>query len=222
MTRPISFEEIFVHFEVERTSFAASAAPPVAAKTKPTNILTRWLHFGFALSIVLCLALSLGMAVNGRGLTGATIAFTLHKFIGLNALLLVSLYLMWSALGHAKSLATLFPWFSARTRKALAEELKHFHILFPHLHAVAAAMQGLGIAVALGATTTGLALVFCAIFREMLGGAESALATMHAVLARGLWCYLAAHGAAAALHALLRHRRMFSIFRLFTPDVDRS
>src|SRR3569832_381491 len=96
--------------------------PPRAdriSSSAAANILGRWLHFGIAICIVLCLILawlSAQASLRGHPLA-STVACNLHKFIGLNAMLLGLLFLVWSALGHARSLSELFPWFSPRRLK---------------------------------------------------------------------------------------------------------
>ncbi len=183
------------------------------------NILGRWLHCGMAICLALCLGFSLGMA--GRqatvGVPWALIAFNLHKFIGLNALLLVVLYIVWSAHGHARRLGDLFPWFSLGRLRAVVGELTR-PSGYVHMQAVPAMVQGWGLASALVATASGLYIVLL----QIAAGASASLGIwpqVHLIVSRMLWGYLLVHLCAVVLHVVWGQRAAVrSMFALFRPD----
>lgn len=185
------------------------------------NILGRWLHCGMAVCLALCLGFSLGMAgrAAGGGVPWALIAFNLHKFIGLNALLLVTLYIVWSAHGYARRLGDLFPWYSASRLRRIAQEIVRPRDWL-HMQAVPAMVQGLGLTAALVATESGLVMVLLQISADRAPDL-GLWPAVHLAASRVLWGYLVAHMGAVALHWLTGQRaavrRMFALFRPHEP-----
>ncbi len=178
------------------------------------NLLTRWLHFGLASSITLTLFLSLVMLQGEQHpVPLPVVAFNLHKIIGLNAMVLILLYLLWSSKHLAKSLTDLFPWFSIKKLKILFAELTRWRSLTdkPQL---AAAVQGSGILVALLTSATGTWLILGMIEPGLLMGWQDQIINSHTVLARVMWIYLGVHVSMAMLHALHGHLWFFRIFGL--------
>lgn len=195
-------------------------------RTAAHNILGRWLHFGIALCVVLCVALGCISARSGAPASGLgpVIAFNLHKFIGLNALLLLALFLTWSARGHARPPAELFPWFSRAHLQRIANEWRGERAGLD-LPATAAAVQGLGIAAAWLATSSGLALVLVSLFQDGTpqspAFATAKLSAIHSAADSALWVYLVLHVGAVFVHATQGEReRCARMFRLLEPDHD--
>ena len=187
------------------------------------NLLTKWLHFGIAISITIPLLFSIFMDKGGASLSFPLIAYDLHKFIGLNALLLVSLYLLWSAERKAKTSTELFPWFSLKQIKILFTEFKGLFSKSKNTgtKSMAAAVQGLGITFALVATTSGLYLIMGVIFPSLLFNSENIFIVLHAWSSNALWGYLALHLGAALWHIKLRKRKqILKIFDLLERRND--
>ena len=195
-------------------------------RTAAHNILGRWLHFGIAVCVVLCVVFGWIAGRSGRPAftLGATIAFNLHKFIGLNALLLLALFLTWSARGHARALGELFPWFSPARLRSIAQEWTREQAGMD-LPATAAMVQGCGLAAAWCATTSGLALVLVSLMQDGAPAQEPsparALAAIHSFADGVLWVYLMLHVGAVFLHAAKGNgERCARMFNLLQPDHD--
>ncbi len=184
------------------------------------NLLTKWLHFGFASSITLTLFLSLVMLQGGgEPVPLPVVAFNLHKIIGLNAMVLTLVYLLWSSRHFTKSLSDLFPWFSMKKLRILFSELTRWRSLNdkPQL---AAAVQGSGILVALLTSVTGTWLILGMIEPGLVMGWQDEIVKWHIVLARVMWIYLGVHVSMTLLHTLHGHLWFLKIFSLFQEEVS--
>lgn len=125
------------------------------------DILSKWLHVGMAICIVLCTAFVLiGMDSHTKKITAGLVYYNLHRFIGINFIIISTIYLIWSARKHGKPLRDLFPWFDARAMKQLKDELRQLSRLrdtrIAHLLGGMAVFLGVGAAL-LGAWAAYLA-----------------------------------------------------------------
>lgn len=188
------------------------------------NLLTKWLHIGLVISVTVPLIFSLFMNPMADKLGLPLIAFNLHKFIGLNALLLISLYLLWAKEKKAKSLSELFPWFSGKRLVALFREiggLLSTRRINGETKCIAAAIQGLGLGTSLVATATGLYLILGIIFPVLLTKIELVMILIHKYSSNALWGYLVLHVGALSLHVRIVHNRtMLQIFDLLERRND--
>lgn len=189
---------------------------PGAART----ILGRWLHLGLAVCITLCLLLSLCFVLPvGPQISGALVAFNLHKFIGLNGLFILCLYLMWTARGQAKAWSELFPWLSRERMACAMKEVVH-PSEWLHMRAVPAMVQGLGIAFAAAAFVSGLFMVLAVLLPSFAApDAVAAARALHRWSTSLLWVYLALHAGAVALHlACGGYEMVRPMFKLLDPE----
>lgn len=94
------------------------------------DILSKWLHMGMASCIVLCTAFYWGgMEVHAKQLSVGLIFFNLHKFVGINFIVISTIYLLWSAKKQGKPMQELFPWFNPHARECLIREVRQFRKL---------------------------------------------------------------------------------------------
>ena len=186
-----------------------------------SNVLGRWLHFGIALCLVLVLLLSLVMTTQATiGITVGLVAFTLHKFIGLNLLLFISLYFLWMKHGHTKKFTDLYPWFSRHKLIMLFEEIMLGWRHYKEWRLIPAAVQGVGLLIVLLTTLVGLILLIDVIFPSVLArlGMLSTMKEAHHVLTWGIWGYLLIHVGAFFLHLFIGNRKYLQMFQLLTLD----
>lgn len=87
------------------------------------DIMSKWLHLGMASCITLCVFMSFAMNAHTKEISWGLIWYNLHKFVGINFIVICTIYLIWSANRHGKPLFELFPWFNQKSRKALKAEL---------------------------------------------------------------------------------------------------
>jgi cytochrome b561 len=184
------------------------------------TILGRWLHLGLAVCITLCLLLSLCFVLPvGPEISGALVAFNLHKFIGLNGLFILCLYLMWTARGQAKPWGELFPWLSRDRMARVASEV-FAPAEWLHMRAVPSMVQGLGIVLAGAAFLSGLAMVLAVLMPSLAAqDAMAAARALHRWAASLLWGYLSLHAGAVALHMAYGGYEMIRpMFQLLDPE----
>lgn len=116
------------------------------------DTLSKWLHIGMAACIVLCTTMGLAMDVRGKIFTLEVAFFVLHKFIGLDFILIASIYLLWSSTRNGKPLTELFPWFNAEARQAVLTEVRAIRrVKARRLFAMTNGFAALAGAIALGA-----------------------------------------------------------------------
>ena len=109
------------------------------------DILSKWLHLGMASCICLCVFMSLAMNAHTKEVSWGLIWYNLHKFIGINFIVISSIYLIWSAKKQGKPLAELFPWINPLARAAIKSEFRQRRIL--RLNRITAVAQELFILV---------------------------------------------------------------------------
>lgn len=94
------------------------------------DILSKWLHVGMASCIVLCTAFYWGgMDVHAKQLSVGLVFFNLHKFVGINFIVISLIYLLWSAKKQGKPMTELFPWLDAHARECVMQEIRQFRKL---------------------------------------------------------------------------------------------
>ena len=174
--------------------------------------LTRWLHAGIALAVMIQLASSLVMEVPqpGKLLNGVGQSFfAVHRWSGMCVLTLLVLHWLWGLAGHVPyGWGHLYPWFSrARLRKVLSA-LKAMPAwlrgMLPtesdETAPLAGAVHGLGLV-----ATTAMALSGSIIFFGMAAdGSASGLIGLvreiHGLIANFIWAYFVGHLSMAVLH----------------------
>lgn len=184
--------------------------------------LTRWLHAGIALGIVLQLLSSLVMEVPKPGDARSALAsavFEAHETVGIGVLALLLTRWLWQLSGHAANgLGQLFPWFSRQRRAAVLGELQRLARLrfkeIPESGALAGGVHGLGLVLAAAMALSGTVIFFGMGEDGTTPAAVAALKEVHSFLATFMWIYLIGHGAMAAVHQWLGHRTLSEMFRL--------
>ena len=182
--------------------------------------LTRWLHVGLALAIPLQLLSEEFMKrpklVDGlpRVRTDAQITFfEMHECVGMAALAIVVLHILWSTTKAGGGLAHLFPYFKSGGCKSIIAELKQVPgWLSGKLHmdadnsALAGSVHGLGLVLVLVMAVTGSTMFFG--MDEVTGQMGEFVHTMkevHESLGGLVWLYLIAHVGMAVLHKIKGH-----------------
>jgi len=146
--------------------------------------------------------------------------FEVHEWIGMLALTLVLLRLGWALLSQEASWLRLFPYFSAKGRKQLPQELKHEMLnMFKAKFAesgqqspLSGIVHGLGLLLVLALGATGAVMLYGMQESGQMTGLVHLAKEVHEALGGLLWVYLIAHVGMALLHTLLGHgvlRRMF-------------
>jgi len=182
--------------------------------------LTRWLHVGLVLAIPLQLLSDEFMKrpklVDGlpRIRTDAQVTFfEMHEWVGMAALAIIVIHILWSATRAGGGLGHLFPYFKASGCKNIIEELKTVPgWLSGKLHmdaeesALAGTVHGLGLLLVLGMAVTGSAMFFG--MNELTGQMNDFVHTMkelHEALGGLVWPYLIAHVGMVVLHKIKEH-----------------
>ena len=146
--------------------------------------------------------------------------FEVHEWIGMLALTFVLLRLGWALLSQEASWLRLFPYFSAKARKQLPQELKHEMLnMFKAKFAesgqqspLSGIVHGLGLLLVLALGATGAVMLYGMEESGQMTGLVHLAKEVHEALGGLLWVYLIAHVGMALLHTLLGHgvlRRMF-------------
>jgi len=184
---------------------------------------TRLLHWGFALLIPLQLLSEEFMKRPKPGRIRDDVQvffFEVHEWVGMLALTLVVLRLGWALLSQEASWLRLFPYFSAKGRKQLPQELKHEMLnMFKAKFAesgqqspLSGIVHGLGLLLVLALGATGALMLYGMEASGQMTGLVHLAKEVHEALGGLLWVYLIAHVGMALLHTLLGHavlRRMF-------------
>jgi cytochrome b561 len=184
--------------------------------------LTRWLHAGVALGIILQLVLSLVMEAPEPGEPAGGIAGTLfhvHATLGLAVFGLLALHWLWQLSGHtADGMGHLFPWFSAPRRAAVGRDMGQLVASrltrIPEAEALAGSVHGLGLLTATAMGVTGTILYFGMGADGSTSPVIHAVKESHGFLATFMWLYLGGHGAMAALHQWSGRRTLSEMFDL--------
>jgi cytochrome b561 len=188
--------------------------------------MTRWLHAGIALGVMVQLFSSLFMDVPapGRPLveTGYRF-FAVHRWSGITVVTLVILHWLWGLSGHvAGGWGHLFPWFSRRRLRNLLSDIKDvpkwLQGAFPDQQeetiALAGAIHGLGLL-----AVSAMALSGTTIFLGMRpDGSMSRLVALvregHMYMGNVLWVYFLGHVGIAVLHQWRGDRLITNMFNL--------
>ena len=112
------------------------------------DIMSKWLHLGMASCIILCVLMSFAMNAHTKDISWGLIWYNLHKFIGINFIVISTIYLIWSASKHGKPLSELFPWTNHEARAALKAEFYQRKTL--QLNRISALVQELSILIGIG------------------------------------------------------------------------
>jgi len=189
---------------------------------------TRLLHIGMAITVLLQLADSQFMehpSPNPEHTRTALEAsmYEIHEWIGLAALALVLLRIIWGFAGpEAHSWARLFPWLSGEGRRKMMRQIREEipgwfrgKISTDPDNPLAGSIHGFGLLTLLGMGATGL-IVFLGMDESghMGGLTHAVLEIHHDVLSNLMWAYVIGHVGMAILHKLLGHdlvREMFSL-----------
>ena len=188
--------------------------------------ITRWLHAGIALGVVVQLLCSLFMAVPspGRHLPHAGyLLFLIHRWSGITVVALVILHWLWNLSGHvAGGWGHLFPWFSGPRMQRLMSDIKdapkwlkgEFPDQQEETIPLAGAIHGLGLL-----AVTAVALSGAVIFFGMgPDGAASGFVALvkegHAFLGNVIWVYFVGHAGIAVLHQVRGERLISRMFNL--------
>jgi cytochrome b561 len=191
--------------------------------------ITRWLHAGIALGVVVQLFCSLFMDVPapGRPLPQAGYRlFLIHRWSGITVVSLVILHWLWSLSGHvAGGWGHLFPWFSGPRMQRLVSDIKDvpkwLQGEFPDQQeetiALAGAIHGLGLL-----TVSAMALSGAVIFFGM--GPDGSMSRLVALVRQGhmymgnvMWVYFLGHVGIAVLHQARGERLITHMFNLINP-----
>ena len=174
--------------------------------------ITRWLHAGIALAVVIQLVSSQVMAVPqpGRLLSGAERSFfAVHRWSGMCVLSLLVLHWLWGLAGHVPyGWEHLFPWFSGPRLKKVLSALKAMPAwLRGRLPAesnetlpLAGAVHGLGLVVATAMALTGSLIFFGMPSQGSMSGYIGVVREIHGFVANFIWAYFIGHVGMAVLH----------------------
>jgi cytochrome b561 len=181
----------------------------------------RVLHAALALGISLQLLLSLVMEQPrpGRTFTAVqSLTFSVHEWVGLALLAVLVAHGCMVVLGQAaKGPGHFYPWFSGQRLRGLgaeARQLARLQIGDPETQdALAGAVQGIGLLMALVVAVTGTVIFFGMAADGAMTPAIRSVRKVHTTVGPLLWGYLAIHAGAAMLHLALGHRSILAIFR---------
>jgi cytochrome b561 len=185
---------------------------------------TRWLHAGFALGVLVQLTTSELMQVPKPGspfLEPGHRIFELHRWSGISVVSLIVLHWLWQLTGHVTGgWGHLFPWFSASRLRALASDLKEVPTWFrgglPGLQEetipLAGAVHGLGLAVVSCMALTGATIWFGMGPDGSMSRAVATVREVHMYAGGFLWLYFLGHVGIAVLHQLRGDRLITNMF----------
>ena len=188
--------------------------------------ITRWLHAGIALAVVIQLVSSQVMAVPQPGQLlnqGETTLFSVHRWSGICVLSLLALHWLWGLAGHvAYGWGHLFPWFSGTRLRRLLSALKAMpDWLRGRLSGesretipLAGAVHGLGLVVATGMALTGSTIFFGMAPDGSMNGFIEVVREIHGFIANFIWAYFVGHVGMAVLHQLRGESLISNMFNL--------
>lgn len=133
-------------------------------------------------------------------------AFSLHEYLGLVSLSVVTAFWGWAVLRHGETrLSRLVPWFSGARFRDVVDDLEaqirrliHGRVPSDEGGALASAIHGLGLLAVAAMAITGT--VF---FVTQGTGVGRAAMSVHKLIANLVWAYLIAHAGVAILHHVL-------------------
>ena len=141
-------------------------------------------------------------------------SYQVHQVVGLVTLGLVLAFWLWALVRRRDTpIGTLFPWFSARRRAALAADIRmHWNQLrqwrlpeSPIEAPLASAVHGLGLLTVLAMAASGAWLYTMSI-------PDGLPLQFHELASNLLWAYLTGHAGLAVVHQLCGHRVLQRIF----------
>ena len=190
------------------------------------DLITRWLHAGIALGVMVQLFSSLLMEPPAPGHPFAEPGyrfFLVHRWSGISVVTLVILHWIWGLSGNVTGgWGHLFPWFSGPRLRNLISDLKdvpkwlqgNFPDQREETIALAGAIHGLGLL-----AVSAMALSGATIFFGM--GPHGSMSRLVAVVKEGhmymgnvLWVYFCGHVGIALLHQWHGDRLISSMFNL--------
>lgn len=182
-----------------------------AQETRHSRI-TRWLHGGLAIAIVIQLLTSAFMSEHHESGVLDPL-FVVHQYAGLAALFLVcAFFLLALVRRRGTPFGRLLPWFSSARRADLYDDVsRHAKALMtfrlPDYHedaALPSAIHGLGLCLMAAMAGSG-AIWFAA---QFLGFQDAVLVRLvmagHSLLGNVVWAYLIGHAGLAVLHHWMR------------------
>jgi cytochrome b561 len=191
--------------------------------------ITRWLHAGIALGVIVQLACSLFMDVPAPGHSlppAGYLLFSVHRWSGITVVALVIMHWLWNLSGHvAGGWGHLFPWFSGARLQRLVSNIKEIpqwlHGEFPDQQEetipLAGAIHGLGLLVVSAMAFSG-AIIFFGLGPEgTTSGFVGLVRQGHGYLGNLMWLYFAGHAGIAVLHQVRGDRLISNMFNLITP-----
>jgi cytochrome b561 len=174
--------------------------------------LTRWLHAGIVLAVMIQLTSSQLMQVPqpGHSLAGTGIPFfSVHRWSGMCVLSLAVLHWLWGLSGHVTNgWGHLFPWFS---RSRLGEVLSAIKAMPAWLQGklpvggqetipLAGLVHGLGLLLITAMALTGSAIFFGMSPDGSMPRSLEPVRPIHGFIANFVWVYFFGHAGMAALH----------------------
>lgn len=185
--------------------------------------LTKLLHACVALGVSLQMITSLVMIYPKPGRLPNQ-WYEVHEWVGIALLGIVSIHWLWAVgrtLARGDALL-LFPWFSGARLDQLGRDIAETgrEALRGRLpggdepRALPAAVQGLGLLLALGMAATGTALALGMAPDGGLSPSLRVVKEVHESLAPVMWAYLLVHPLLGVLHQIAGHRSLSRIFGL--------
>lgn len=181
--------------------------------------ITRWLHAGIGLAVLIQLITSQIMGPTGR----AHIFFEIHRFSGISAAALILMHWLWGLSGHvAGGWGQLFPWFSRTRRRKLTDGLKALPAWLlgksddaqDRILNLAGAAHGLGLLAVSAMALTG-SILFFGLAPDMTGSSlVNRVKHIHMFMANFIWVYVIGHVVMAFIHQLRGERLITRMFDL--------
>jgi cytochrome b561 len=181
--------------------------------------ITRWLHAGIGLAVLIQLITSQIMGPAGK----AHIFFEIHRFSGISAAALILMHWLWGLSGHvAGGWGQLFPWFSRTRRRKLTDGLKALPAWLlgksddaqDRILNLAGAAHGLGLLAVSAMALTG-SILFFGLAPDMTGSSlVNSVKHIHMFMANFIWVYVIGHVVMAVIHQLRGERLITRMFDL--------
>lgn len=186
---------------------------------------TRFLHFGLAITVTLQLfnSLVIEKPEPGHPLSGFE-AFMLdtHEWLGMAAFAIVLLHWAWSLWGlRGYGVRHLLPWNKvgrAEVVTSLREAFKGRLSSGGPRDKLSGLIHGLGLLAVLGAATTGAVLFFFMPENGKLNGLTGLASEMHEFISTFVWIYWGGHVGMALLHHFIAHDKLLP--RMFSPSKE--
>jgi cytochrome b561 len=188
--------------------------------------ITRWLHAGIAIGVMVQLFSSLFMNVPAPGRSFAETGyhfFSVHRWSGITVVTLVILHWSWGLSGHvAGGWGHLFPWFSGRRLRNLMSDIKDvpkwLQGAFPDQQEetipLAGAIHGLGLLAVSAMALSGTTIFFGMGPHGSMSRLVALVREAHIYMGNVLWVYFSGHVGIAVLHQWRGHRLITNMFNL--------